>query len=57
LKEKLGEHHEFKEDEITALKEKLANLHTVDINELKYKHEAYENSLIEEIETLKMLNA
>lgn len=57
LKEKLGEHHEVKEDEITSLKEKLAHLHTVDINELKQKHETYESSLIDEIEKLKTLNA
>jgi len=54
---KLGEHHEVKEDEISALKEKLAHLHTVDINELKIKHEAYEYSLIDEIEKLKTLTA
>lgn len=47
----------MKEDEITSLKEKLAHLHTVDINELKQKHEAYESSLIDEIEKLKTLNA
>ena len=47
----------MKEDENTSLKEKLAHLHTVDINELKQKHEAYESSLIDEIEKLKTLNA
>jgi phage host-nuclease inhibitor protein Gam len=57
LKEKLGDHHEVKEDEITALKDKLAHLHTVDINELKLKHEAYENSLIDELDKLKTFNA
>jgi hypothetical protein len=56
-KEKLGEHHEYKEDEISSLKEKLANLHTVDINDLKQKHEEYESSLIDEIEKLKTLTA
>ena len=55
LKEKLNEHHDIKEDEITDLKEKLAHLHTIDINDLKEKHENYENELLNEIERLKTL--
>ncbi len=55
LKDKLGEHHDYKENEINDLKEKLAHLHTVDINDLKDKHENYENDLLNEIEKIKSL--
>ncbi len=41
LKEKLNEHFEIKEEETNDLKEKLAHLHTVDINDLKDKHDEY----------------
>jgi len=43
----------IKEEEITYLKEKMANLHVADVNDLKQKHEEHENMLYHEIENLK----
>ena len=55
LKEKLNEHNDYKEDEITDLKEKLAHLHTMDINDLKERFDNHENDLKNEIDQLKAL--
>ena len=51
----MNQHFEIKEEEMNDLKEKLAHLHTIDINDLKEKHENYENELLNEIERLKTL--
>ena len=37
--------HKNKEEEINYLKEKMAHLHNVDVNELKQKHDDYTSSI------------
>ena len=45
----------MKEEEMNDLKEKLAHLHTVDINDLKDKHDELVDRLYCEIDGLKNL--
>jgi len=50
LKDKLSDSFKNKEEEINYLKERMAHLHTADVNSLKFKHEDYVNSLNKENE-------
>lgn len=55
MKEKISENNIQKDEEVNELKEKLAHLHLTDIQELKNKHESFEQDLNQEINKLNYL--